>query len=81
MPTWAGSEGHSESSSPISGGVQTFEAIVSSPLNLKSEPWPKVSPAAKELVRKLLHRDPKRRFTADQVKSGPVEIQAEKTYR
>ncbi len=33
MPTWGGSEGHSDAPSPISGGVQTFEEIVSSPLN------------------------------------------------
>ena len=40
---------------------------MSCPLNMKSEPWGRVSPPAKELVRKMLTRDPRRRLTADQV--------------
>ena len=48
-----------------------YEAILHSPLDLKSEPWPKVSSSAKELLRKMLMRDPKRRFTVSQVMSHP----------
>jgi serine/threonine protein kinase len=55
---------------PFNGSTnnQIFESIVGDPLNLKSEPWPRVSSAAKELVRKMLLRDPKRRYTPEQVR-------------
>lgn len=49
------------------GHSQLFEQIVTCPLDLKSEPWPHISPAAKDLVRRMLTRDPARRLTATQV--------------
>lgn len=46
---------------------QIFKNIMSSPLDLKTAPWPKISDAAKDCVRRMLTRDPKRRITAEQV--------------
>ena len=48
-----------------------YDAILHSPLDLKTGPWAKVSSSAKELVRKMLMRDPTRRFTVDQVMAHP----------
>lgn len=53
------------------GEKAIYEAILHSPLDLKSEPWGKISSSAKELVRKMLMRDAKRRFTVDQVLNHP----------
>lgn len=36
-------------------------------LDFASEPWPSISESAKDLVRKMLVRDPKRRLTAPEV--------------
>jgi calcium-dependent protein kinase len=47
--------------------MQIFKHIMSQPLDLKSDPWPRVSDAAKDIVRKMLTRDPKKRLTAEQV--------------
>jgi len=33
-------------------------------LDLESAPWPSISAAAKDLIRKMLTRDPKKRITA-----------------
>lgn len=45
-------------------------------MDLKSEPWPKISDAAKEIVRKMLARDPRKRLTAEQVGGRPCERQS-----
>uniref|UniRef100_A0A7S2QUB8 Calcium-dependent protein kinase n=1 Tax=Chlamydomonas chlamydogama TaxID=225041 RepID=A0A7S2QUB8_9CHLO len=50
---------------------QIFKHIMSHPLDLKSDPWPRISDAAKDLVRRMLCRDPKKRFTAEQVLKHP----------
>jgi len=34
-------------------------------LDMDSEPWPSISEAAKDLIRKMLTYDPKERITAD----------------
>ena len=36
-------------------------------LDFVSEPWPSISEGAKDLVRKMLIRDPKKRLTAHEV--------------
>lgn len=43
------------------------QAIIRSNVDFKREPWPKVSDNAKDLVKKMLDPDPKRRLTAQQV--------------
>lgn len=36
-------------------------------IDFSSDPWPKISESAKDLVKKMLVRDPKKRITAHQV--------------
>ncbi|KAK9123197.1 hypothetical protein Sjap_012799 [Stephania japonica] len=47
------------------------QAIIRSVIDFKREPWPKVSENAKDLVKKMLDSDPKRRLTAEQVLEHP----------
>ncbi|KAL9336319.1 hypothetical protein Peur_070807 [Populus x canadensis] len=47
------------------------QAIIRSVIDFKRDPWPKVSENAKDLVRKMLDPDPKRRLTAQQVLDHP----------
>ncbi|CAI6007001.1 unnamed protein product [Closterium sp. NIES-65] len=44
-----------------------FEAIRTAPLDLSVHPWPLISPDAKALLSRMLHRDPSRRPTAQQL--------------
>ncbi|XP_050205640.1 calcium-dependent protein kinase 29 [Mercurialis annua] len=48
-----------------------FEAILKGKLDLQTAPWPKISPSAKDLVKKMLARDPKKRITAAQALEHP----------
>ncbi|KAF7829530.1 Calcium-dependent protein kinase 29 [Senna tora] len=41
-----------------------FEAILEGKLDLQSQPWPSISASAKDLIRKMLTYDPKKRITA-----------------
>ncbi|XP_078156084.1 calcium-dependent protein kinase 29-like [Carex rostrata] len=41
-----------------------FDAILHGDIDLESEPWPSISESAKDLVRKMLTKDPKKRITA-----------------
>lgn len=43
------------------------QAIIRSVVDFRRDPWPKVSENAKDLVKKMLDPDPKRRPTAQQV--------------
>ncbi|CAN1750877.1 Calcium-dependent protein kinase 8 [Linum perenne] len=43
------------------------QAIIRSVIDFKRDPWPKVSDNAKDLVKKMLNPDPKRRLTAQEV--------------
>lgn len=43
------------------------QAIIRSVIDFKRDPWPKVSDTAKDLVKKMLDPDPKRRLTAQEV--------------
>ncbi|KAB2037523.1 hypothetical protein E1A91_D03G082800v1 [Gossypium mustelinum] len=47
------------------------QAIIRSVIDFKRDPWPKVSENAKDLVRKMLNPDPKRRLTAQEVLDHP----------
>lgn len=43
------------------------QAIIRSVIDFRRDPWPRVSENAKDLVRKMLDPDPKRRLTAQEV--------------
>lgn len=44
-----------------------FNAILRGHIDFTSDPWPSISPQAKDLVKKMLTSDPKSRLTAHQV--------------
>jgi serine/threonine protein kinase len=44
-----------------------FKQILRGKLDLETEPWPSISDSAKDLVRKMLTKDPKRRQSAHEV--------------
>ncbi|EFH61975.1 predicted protein, partial [Arabidopsis lyrata subsp. lyrata] len=48
-----------------------FEQVLHGDLDFSSDPWPSISESAKDLVRKMLVRDPTRRLTAHQVLCHP----------
>ncbi|CAL9194537.1 unnamed protein product [Musa hybrid cultivar] len=48
-----------------------FEEVLHGSLDFQSDPWPSISESAKDLVRKMLVRDPRRRLTAHQVLCDP----------
>ncbi|XP_008786134.1 calcium-dependent protein kinase 20-like [Phoenix dactylifera] len=47
------------------------QAIIRSAVDFKREPWPRVSDNAKDLVKRMLVPDPKRRLTAQEVLDHP----------
>ncbi|KAL1546112.1 Mitogen-activated protein kinase cpk1 [Salvia divinorum] len=48
-----------------------FEQVLHGDLDFTSDPWPSISDDAKDLVRRMLIRDPKRRLTAHEVLCHP----------
>lgn len=44
-----------------------FDVILKGEIDFKSEPWPLISDSAKDLVRKMLTQDPRKRITSAQV--------------
>ncbi|KAK4752484.1 hypothetical protein SAY87_021282 [Trapa incisa] len=48
-----------------------FDAILQGDIDFESLPWPSISSSAKDLVRKMLTKDPKKRITASQVLDHP----------
>ncbi|OVA15957.1 Protein kinase domain [Macleaya cordata] len=48
-----------------------FDAVLEGYIDFKSAPWPSISDAAKDLIRKMLTQDPKKRITASQVLEHP----------
>ncbi|XP_022753582.1 calcium-dependent protein kinase 29-like [Durio zibethinus] len=50
---------------------EIFKAVLEGNLDLKSQPWPSISDGAKDLIRKMLARDPKKRITAAQALEHP----------
>jgi calcium-dependent protein kinase len=51
-----------------------FTAILRGEIDFVSDPWPNISDGAKDLVRKMLHINPKERLTAIQVLSKPPNL-------
>ncbi|GJS21824.1 calcium-dependent protein kinase 26-like protein [Tanacetum coccineum] len=50
---------------------EIFEEVLRGKLDFTSDPWPSISNSAKDLVRKMLIRDPKKRITAHGVLCHP----------
>ncbi|GMI82464.1 calcium-dependent protein kinase 29 [Hibiscus trionum] len=50
---------------------EIFKAVSEGNLDLESQPWPSISDAAKDLIRKMLARDPRKRITAAQALEHP----------
>lgn len=48
-----------------------FNEVLHGDLDFSSDPWPSISDSAKDLVKKMLHRNPKRRLTAHEVLCHP----------
>lgn len=48
-----------------------FDEILQGQLDLEKPPWPSISSGAKDLIRKLLTRDPKKRITAAEALEDP----------
>ncbi|KAE8720891.1 Calcium-dependent protein kinase 2 [Hibiscus syriacus] len=46
---------------------EIFEEVLHGELDFASDPWPNISESAKDLVKKMLVRDPKKRITAHEV--------------
>jgi len=44
-----------------------FDAILEGVIDFLSDPWPTISNGAKDLVRKMLTQDPRKRITSAQV--------------
>jgi calcium-dependent protein kinase len=58
---------------PFQGNTtrETFQRILSAPINMDADPWPHVSAAGKDLVRRMLTRDPSQRITPAEVLMHP----------
>lgn len=52
---------------PAETEMGIFRQILQGKIDFDSEPWPAISESAKDLIRKMLDRNPKRRLTAHQV--------------
>ncbi|KAL8509546.1 hypothetical protein ACS0TY_016679 [Phlomoides rotata] len=50
---------------------EIFEEVLHGDIDFTSDPWPKISASAKDLVKKMLVRDPRTRLTAHQVLCHP----------
>ncbi|CAL5091319.1 unnamed protein product [Urochloa decumbens] len=48
-----------------------FEQVLKGELDFSSDPWPSISESAKDLVRKMLNRNPKKRLTAHEALCHP----------
>ncbi|GJV37240.1 calcium-dependent protein kinase SK5-like protein [Tanacetum coccineum] len=48
-----------------------FRQILQAKLDFESEPWPTITDSAKDLIRKMLDRNPKKRLTAHEVLCHP----------
>ncbi|PSS15842.1 Calcium-dependent protein kinase [Actinidia chinensis var. chinensis] len=50
---------------------EIFQNVLHDDLDFSSDPWPNISESAKDLVRKMLVRDPRRRLTAQEALCHP----------
>ncbi|KAL2345324.1 hypothetical protein Fmac_006609 [Flemingia macrophylla] len=50
---------------------EIFEEVLHGDLNFSSDPWPNISESAKDLVRKMLVKDPRKRITAHEALRHP----------
>ncbi|GFZ09261.1 calmodulin-domain protein kinase cdpk isoform 2 [Actinidia rufa] len=50
---------------------EIFQNVLHGDLDFSADPWPNISESAKDLVRKMLVRDPRRRLTAKEVLCHP----------
>jgi hypothetical protein len=57
---------------------QIFKMVLRGHIDFKTDPWPKLSESAKDLVRRLLEQDPTKRATS-QVRAGVVTLAATST--
>uniref|UniRef100_A0A0D9WKB3 non-specific serine/threonine protein kinase n=1 Tax=Leersia perrieri TaxID=77586 RepID=A0A0D9WKB3_9ORYZ len=48
-----------------------FDAVLQGHIDFSSEPWPSISSAAKDLVKRMLRQDPKERLTAAEILNHP----------
>ncbi|XP_019175937.1 PREDICTED: calcium-dependent protein kinase 11-like [Ipomoea nil] len=48
-----------------------FKQIMKGKIDFESEPWPSISDSAKDLIKKMLQRDPRQRISAHQVLCHP----------
>ncbi|RAL54286.1 hypothetical protein DM860_001414 [Cuscuta australis] len=48
-----------------------FKQIMKGKVDFESEPWPSISESAKDLIKRMLQRDPRQRITAHQVLCHP----------
>ncbi|KAJ6854450.1 hypothetical protein NC651_039382 [Populus alba x Populus x berolinensis] len=51
--------------------IGIFKQILQGKLDFESEPWPSISDSAKDLIRKMLERNPKKRLSAHEVLCHP----------
>ncbi|WZZ37087.1 hypothetical protein YC2023_020488 [Brassica napus] len=58
---------------PFNAGTDRgiFRKILQGKLDFETDPWPSISESAKDLIKKMLESDPKRRLTAHQVLCHP----------
>ncbi|CAL2259006.1 unnamed protein product [Prunus armeniaca] len=57
-----------------------FEAIMQGKLDLQSSPWPSISDSAKDVIKKMLTRDAKKRITAAEVLEHPWMTKDEEAF-
>ncbi|EFJ33946.1 calcium dependent protein kinase 5 [Selaginella moellendorffii] len=48
-----------------------FEQVLQGDIDFESDPWPKISESAKDLIRKMLTRNPRKRLKAQEVLTHP----------
>ena len=53
----------------IESEQKRFDEVLHGEIDFSSDPWPSISESAKDLVKKMLDRDPNTRITAHEVLS------------